>query len=268
MRRHPLIAFFVLAYALTWWTYPLLKVSPLLGIPGLFGPALAAMIMASVTDGRAGLRALLSRTVRWRVGLPWYAVALGLPTVLSLVTAGLHYVLDAATFVQLGRLSVFDFVIFVLVVGEELGWRGYALPQLLERWSALTSSLILGVLWGMWHLPTFLIPGTPQYGLPLPAFVLLTVEYSVLLTWLYLHTVLLATLCHGAINLSQGLFLGDVEGARRYWLMTVTYGAAALVLAFLLRRGSSGGRAAHSNAKQTAEHRINPIASDGTSARS
>jgi CAAX protease family protein len=248
MRRHPLIAFFVLAYALTWWIYPLLNVSPLLGIPGLFGPALAAMIMASVTDGRAGLRALLSRTVRWRVGLPWYAVALGLPTVLSLATAGLHYVLDAATFVQLGRLSVFDFVIFVLVVGEELGWRGYALPQLLERWSALTSSLILGVLWGLWHLPTFLIPGTPQYGLPLPAFVLLTIEYSVLLTWLYLHTngsVLLATLCHGAINLSQGLFLGDVEGARRYWLLTVTYGAAALVLAFVLRRRSSGAHAAH-----------------------
>ena len=101
---------------------------------------------------------------------------------------------------------------------------------------------------GVWHLPTFLIPGTPQYGLPLPAFILLTIEYSVLLTWLYLHTngsVLLATLCHGTINLSQGLFLGDVEGARRYWLLTVTYGAAALVLAFVLRRGSSGGRAAH-----------------------
>jgi uncharacterized protein len=143
-----------------------------------------------------------------------------------------------SAFTQLGRLSTFDFVIFILVVGEELGWRGYALPQLLERWSPLTSSLILGLLWGLWHLPTFLVPGTPQYGLPLSAFILLTVEYSILLTWLYLHTkgsVLLATLCHGAINLSQGLFLGGIEGATRYWLLTITYGAAALILAIVLR---------------------------------
>jgi hypothetical protein len=90
MRRHPLLFYFVLAYALTWWTYPLLQLSPLFGLPGLFGPALAAMIMAAVTDGRPGLKALLSRSVRWRVGLPWYAVALGLPAVLALATAALH----------------------------------------------------------------------------------------------------------------------------------------------------------------------------------
>ena len=238
MRKHPLISFFVLAYALTWWIYPLLKFSPLLGFPGLFGPALAAMIMAAVTGGRSGLKALLSRTVRWRVGVQWYVVALGLPTVLSIATAALHYLFGGSAFAQLGRLSIFDFVVFVLVVGEELGWRGYALPRLLERWSPLTSSLILGLLWGLWHLPTFLVPGTPQYGLPLAAFILLTVEYSILLTWLYLHTrgsVLLATLCHGAINLSQGLFLGGIEGATRYWLLTITYGAAALILTMVLR---------------------------------
>jgi membrane protease YdiL (CAAX protease family) len=135
MRKHPLISFFVLAYALTWWIYPLLKFSPLLGFPGLFGPALAAMIMAAVTGGRSGLKALLSRTVRWRVGVQWYVVALGVPTVLSIATAALHYLFGGSAFTQLGQLSIFDFVIFILVVGEELGWRGYALPQLLERWS-------------------------------------------------------------------------------------------------------------------------------------
>jgi membrane protease YdiL (CAAX protease family) len=108
------------------------------------------------------------------------------------------------------------------------------LPLLLEQRSAVMASLILGVLWGLWHLPTFLVPGTPQYGLPLPAFVLLTVEYSILMTWVYLHTkgsVLIATLFHGAINLSQGLFLGGVEGATRYWLLCIVYGVAALVVA-------------------------------------
>ena len=129
---------------------------------------------------------------------------------------------------------------------------GYALPLLLEKRSAVMASLILGVLWGLWHLPTFLVPGTPQYGLPLPAFVLLTVEYSILMTWVYLHTkgsVLIATLFHGAINLSQGLFLGGIEGATRYWLLSIVYGVAALVVAVFalglksLRKPASGSEA-------------------------
>ena len=234
VRKHPLIAFFVLAYLLTWWIYPLLRFSPLLGIPGLFGPALAAIIMAAVTGGKSAVKQLLSRVVIWRVGVRWYMIALGLPTVLALAAAGLYYVVGGSALVQMGAVSVLDFVVFVLVVGEELGWRGYALPLLLEKRSAVVASLILGVVWGLWHLPTFLVPGTPQYGLPLPAFVLLTVEYSILMTWVFLHTkgsVLLATLFHGAINLSQGLFLGGLEGAERYWLLCIVYGVAALVVA-------------------------------------
>jgi membrane protease YdiL (CAAX protease family) len=168
-----------------------------------------------------------------------------------------HYLFDGSRPLQIGAVSVFDFIVFVLVVGEELGWRGYALPLLLEQRSAVTSSLILGVLWGLWHLPTFLVPGTPQYGLSLPAFVLLTVEYSILMTWVYLHTkgsVLIATLFHGAINLSQGLFLGGIEGATRYWLLCVVYGVAALVVAaFALGLNSLRKSAGSSEAPLQAE---------------
>lgn len=247
VRRHPLIAFFVLAYLLTWWIYPLLKFSPLIGIFGLFGPALAAIIMAAVTGGKPGVKALLSRVVRWRVGLPWYLIALGLPTVLSIATAGLSYLLGVSESIQVGALTVLELVLFVLVVGEELGWRGYALPLLLEKRSAVTASLILGALWGLWHLPTFLVPGTPQYGLPVTAFVLLTIEYSILMTWVFLHTlgsVLIATLFHGAINLSQGIFLGGVDGASRYWLLSIVYGVAALIVAVAL--GLKASKRAHS----------------------
>ena len=107
------------------------------------------------------------------------------------------------------------------MVGEELGWRGYALPKLLETRSALTASVILGVVWGLWHLPTFFSSSAPQQGLPIVAFVLMTIEYSIIMSWIYLHTrgsVLIATLCHGAINLSQGFFLGGLTGSMRYWL--------------------------------------------------
>jgi membrane protease YdiL (CAAX protease family) len=145
VRKHRLIAFFVLAYLLTWWIYPLLKFSSLLGIFGLFGPALAAIIMAAVTEGKAGVKALLSRVVLWRAGVQWYVIALGLPTLLALATAALGYLLGASEFIQAGVLTPIELVLFVLVVGEELGWRGYALPLLLEKRSALTASLILGV---------------------------------------------------------------------------------------------------------------------------
>jgi membrane protease YdiL (CAAX protease family) len=233
VRRHPLVTFFVLAYVLTWPWIPLVSVSPLWGFPAVFGPAVAAIIVVAVADGRAGLRDLLGRMARWRVGARWYAVALGLPAVLALAALGLHVVLGSQPSVEFGGLSVLSFVVFVLIVGEELGWRGYALPRLLIGRSGLSASLILGTLWGAWHLPTFFVPGAPQYGLPFSAFVLLTMAYSVLFTWVYLRTrgsVLVATLLHGAINLSQGLFLGGVDPARVYWLLAAVYGVAALAL--------------------------------------
>ncbi len=233
MKRHPLVAFFVLAYAMTWPLIPLVSVSPLLGFPALFGPALAAVMVAAVTSGVPGLEDLLGRLVRWRVGARWYALAMGLPVALALTAAGLNLLLGAQTSVDFGGLSVLNFVLFVLIVGEELGWRGYALPKMLAERSALAASLIVGALWVAWHLPTFFVPGAPQYGLPFSAFVLLTMAYSVLFTWVYLRTrgsVLVATLLHGAINLSQGLFLGGVDPARVYWLLAAVYGVAALAL--------------------------------------
>jgi uncharacterized protein len=143
-------------------------------------------------------------------------------------------VLGAPTFVTFGELSVLNFVVFFLIVGEELGWRGYALPRLLAQRSALAASLILGVMWGAWHLPTFFVAGAPQYGLPFSAFVLLTMAYSVVIGWVYVHSresVLIASLMHGAINLSQGFFLGGVDPASEYWLLAAVYGVAALGVA-------------------------------------
>jgi membrane protease YdiL (CAAX protease family) len=237
VKQHPLVAFFVLAYGLTWSLIPLVSISPLWGFTALFGPAVAAIIVAAVADGRPGLKDLLGRTLRWRVGARWYAIALGLPALLALVTAGLHLLLGAPTSIEFGGLGVLNFVVFVLIIGEELGWRGYALPKLLAERSALAASLILGALWGAWHLPTFFVPGVPQYGLPFSAFVLLTMAYSVLIGWVFIHargSVLIVTLMHGAINLSQGFFLGGVDPAREYWLLAAVYGAAALVLALAL----------------------------------
>ena len=150
---------------------------------------------------------------------------------LAHTAAGLHLLLGARTSVNFGGLSVLNFVVFVLIVGEELGWRGYALLRLLAERSALAASLILGALWGAWHLPTFFVTGAPQHGLPFSVFVFLTMAYSVVIGWVYVHargSVLIASLLHGAINLSQGVFLCGVDPAKAYWLLAAVYGATAL----------------------------------------
>jgi uncharacterized protein len=233
IERYPLTAFFVLAYALSWLVYPLLQVSPLLGFAGLFGPAVAAAIVVAAAEGKSGLRDLLGRILWWRVGVRWYVIALGLPAVLALLTAGMHLLLGAPTPLQLGQLSILEPILFVLVVGEEIGWRGYALPRLLATRSMLSASLILGVLWGAWHLPTFFISGLPQHSIPFSAFMLLTIAYSVLFTWIYVHTagsVLIATVFHGSINFCQGFFLGGIDPAREFWLLAFVWWVAALVV--------------------------------------
>ena len=124
-------------------------------------------------------------------------------------------------------------MVFALIVGAELGWRGFALPRLLAERSALAASLIVGVLWGAWYLPTFFVPGLPQHSIPFSAFMLLTTAYSVLFTWIYVHTagsVLIATVFHSSINFSQGFFLGGIDPAREYWLLAFVWWVAALVV--------------------------------------
>jgi membrane protease YdiL (CAAX protease family) len=249
VKNHSLVVFFALAYLLTWVLTPLIAISPALGVPGLLMPAIAAVIVTRMTEGGAGVRRLLRGLLVWRTSPIWYAVALGLPVLLSLVIAYLGVLLGAPNQIQFSPLSPLAVVVFVLVVGEEVGWRGFALPRLLERQSALQASLVLGLLWGLWHLPTFFIPGTPQAGIPIPAHLVYVIALSVLFTWMYLHTrgsLLLATLFHGAVN-TLGFINPAVDPSLRWWLIAGVYAAAALVVLLVygaqlkrLRRSDGG----------------------------
>ena len=155
MKQQPLVTFFILAYGLSWGSYYIL------GGPFLFpmGSLLAAIIVASITQGRAGLKDLLSRCLRWRVGLNWYAAALFVPVAIALITLSLNLLLGASTAIatQLSPWYSF-FLLFPLAMidaplWEESGWRGYALPRFSANRSPLANSLILGVLLAGWHLP-------------------------------------------------------------------------------------------------------------------
>jgi membrane protease YdiL (CAAX protease family) len=124
-------------------------------------------------------------------------------------------------------------VVFVLVIGEEIGWRGYALPILLTRTTAFRASLVIGVVWALWHLPLFYMPEMPQYGRPFLPFVAYTVALSVMLTLLAERTqasVVIATLFHGAVN-TIGFVNAGATPAQRGWANAVSYGLTAAVAA-------------------------------------
>ena len=127
-------------------------------------------------------------------------------------------------------------MLFILVIGEELGWRGYALPRLQARYSGLAASLILGVLWAAWHLPNQFIPGLEFYGYGFPAFALYVVPMTVLFTWLATQTrgsLLLAWLFHGAINTL--IFVNSaIDIVQRWWWNAAVFGVVAVLVVLVL----------------------------------
>ena len=235
-RRRPVVVYFVLAYALAWVLYPLIAVNQLFGLLGLFAPAAAAVIASARIGGRAEARALLGRLAAWRVGWLWYAVALGLPVLLSSAILGIAILRGAPASLQFSPISPLLLVVFVMVVGEELGWRGYAQPMLERTRSPMIAALIVGVLWGLWHLPTFILPGMPQEGIPLPAFLIFTTAASVVLAWLMRRangSVVIATLFHGAFN-TFGVLTPSLSTAERWWLTAIVYSLAAAIVLVLV----------------------------------
>jgi CAAX protease family protein len=217
IQRHPLVTYFGLAYGIAWGGI-LLLVGPklaqgiplqlsdgvLMFVPMCLGPSTAGLMMTAIMDGRKGLRDLLSRMGRWRVGIRWYGVALLTTPVLALAVLLTLTALVSPTFAPgFNALGI----VFGLVAGffEEIGWTGFALPKLQSKYHALTAGLLLGVLWGTWHfLANYL--GTPYESgarwlvtfLFAPTFVISLTAYRVLITWMYKHTgsVLLAQLMH------------------------------------------------------------------------
>lgn len=227
VQRHPLVTFFVLAYAFSWWPWLLSAANNPLFPLNPFGPVVAALILTAVINGRAGLKVLLARVVQWRVNLRWYGVALLLPVALGLSAFGLNLLLGAPipAAAQLpppaAILSVLLGQIIFIQVGEEVGWRGFALPRLLEGGSALAASLILGLLWLGWHLPSYVTGAISAIFIPLP---LIT---AFLYTWLYQHTngsVLIAILFHSMLNTVAAIFLPLFTGVylvQMLWLFLV-----------------------------------------------
>jgi uncharacterized protein len=200
------VLYYVLAYAFSWCAYVPLALQAqgrFSGVPeGLhlaaaFGPLLAAFIVTATTGGRAGVRDLLSRMARWRIGWGWLVAAFSPAPVFAVVVLGMRLVTGtweaASSFGQvaelphLGWLSGWLAWTLTFGLGEETGWRGFALPRLQARYNARTASLILGLMWAFWHTPAFFY----NYELSLfsvLAFLVGILAGTMVLTWLYNST--------------------------------------------------------------------------------
>jgi hypothetical protein len=213
----PLRIYLCLAFGITWGVGGLALLageirrggaSPLhpLHYVAAFGPSIAGVVMAASTDGWASVRRLLARVVPSRSALPWYvAVLIGFPA-LNLVAARIlapDFLAHLPPWHRLLYLLPLTLVTDTGPLGEEFGWRGFALPRLLQRRRPLAAALILGVIWWAWHLPTFFIPALSQHQLSIPIFLVNSLALSVIMTWLYQRTrgdLLLMILVHVAAN--------------------------------------------------------------------
>lgn len=261
VRRHTLFVFFLLVFALTW---PL-QIVDALGSHGLLNfrvpvvaqiflvaymPTLAAIITSALLGGPAAVRQLLRKLLIWRVEGRWYAVAIltfallcGVAiAIANWVGHGSMLPLVSAEVAGAGWLAVLMlpalFLVTTIVNGEELAWRGFALPRLQTHSSALRASLFLGVIWILFHLPLWLtFRGHPFSPLGMLSWSIQLMAASIIFTWLYNHTrgsVLLAYLLHGSINTWTRVFPIDTAPPLAGWLLTagVCLVAIAVVAGF------------------------------------
>ena len=220
MRRSKLGTYLLGTFLITWtswWTLSVLTAryglkfgEPLfmvLFMLGGLGPTVAPYLCLALTDGRAGIREFHTRLFRWRVHVLWYLFVLVSPFALKLIAIALNVGAGDDSFSRI-NLQPWSFVVpqfFLMILGgglEELGWRGVALPELERHMNPSSASLVLGVVWSLWHLPLFFVQGVTQYRTSFLVFSLSTLGITFLMTFLYNRTesILLCGLFHAAFN--------------------------------------------------------------------
>ncbi|MFJ8791549.1 CPBP family intramembrane glutamic endopeptidase [Streptomyces sp. NPDC102462] len=272
LRRRPLIWFFALAYGLSWvaWTPYILSRngtgvwhftfpggaagSQVLGVlPGAYlGPITAALLITGVTEGRAGLRTWRARMTKFKVGWRWYLVVLlAVPGALVLGSAALSgrapELPPAAVLVA--YLPALVMQMLTTGLAEEPGWREFAMPRMQNRYGALTATAVIGVLWGIWHLPLFLTEwgGGPDVALIEPVeFIATTIAFSAVMTWVFNksgESMPLVMLLHCGVNNYTSMAWSDMfpdqvrsDASHAFLLASAT---AALIL-LIATRGRLG----------------------------
>jgi membrane protease YdiL (CAAX protease family) len=276
IKRHPILTFFVLAYTFSWlpWVLGTLVPAsrPFVLYPFLGGgPLLAALIVIPITQGRAGLRAWAASLLKWRVGWRWYVVAIGIPLTVALGAAALNGVFGAPSLslAQIlgangdardfnAMLGIGPLLSLILVfalrlinpadgpLGEEPGWRGYALPGLQATRSPLAAALMVGLLAAGWHLPIIFVGAASPFELLAPF------SLGIVSCWVYNRTggsLLLSLMLHAADGMIQIERLGFVgaDAERMVWLYSGLW--CAMAIGIVILSGLNLGRQAATQGK-------------------
>lgn len=182
-------------------------------VPAAIGPTLAAFILTAITEGKPGIKALWGRFWNRNLSLKWLLVTLLWYDTFRLAANLIARMIDGQPYPILDTSNPFWMIIPLFLyafissgMGEEFGWRGYVLPRFQAKWNALTSSIVLGILWAAWHIPAFIIPNiSPLYQYDFWVWVPLILLSSVVYTWVFNNTkgsVLAAALIHASLNTS------------------------------------------------------------------
>ncbi|UCC51512.1 MAG: CPBP family intramembrane metalloprotease [Anaerolineaceae bacterium] len=241
VKRYPFATFVLLAYAFSWWMWPLYALDMLPAVIVGFGPFLAAVTVLALTAGRPAVEELLRQMVQWRVAVRWYIVALGLPLLITGLAAALNILLGAPV-PDPEKLANWPsmlpaFLMLLLVPGiggawEKPGWRGYVLPKLANQRTQLVAGLILAVVIAGWHLPLFLT------GIIHPAdllFLVGTVSIFNLVYYYAKRSVLIIMIFH-AMNNAVGQFFPSLFSDDYVAQLPMLQGAVCAIFALITSR--------------------------------
>lgn len=264
LQGHNIHIFFALALALSWAAFIPYMYDPENSIPWFtFGPAAAAILTARLVSGTPEVRAVLAAVLRWKVNVIWYIVAIGFPFLAQYISAIMNPLFGSAApdwhaIPSIAEIlpAVALFLVFSGPLGEEIGWRGYALPLLLERYSALNASLILGSVWAVWHLPLILVGDFTSSGAFMP------VIAAIVFTWVFQNSagsVVIAIILH-ASNQNSVRYLGrvfeDADRAQHQWIAVFVWIFFAILIlgvhgttSFVIRRPRKSIRAQEQSAE-------------------
>lgn len=261
--------YFVLTFLASWvwWMGIARQVGPALPanalalflLPGVFAPAIVAVWMTARAEGESGVRLLLGRVLRWQVGARWYLFAFGYMVAAKLLAAS-AYRLISGTWPVFGADPWYLLLAATVLsvpsqLGEEVGWRGYALPRLASRLGLGFGSLVLGIVWATWHLPFFFYVESDKTGHPFLPYLLFVTALSVAMAALYWRTggsLLLTMVMHAAINNTKDIVPSPVPKPGEplllhtplvSWLtLAVLWTGAAVLLVWMFRDAQASRR--------------------------
>ncbi len=194
LKQHAFIVFVVLAVLISWLPWYTTGTGFL-----VFGPSIAGVIVIAMTSGKEGMRDMGQRALRWHVGFRWWVIALFFTGLILLFSIAINTIFlggNIPSFAFLRQEWYLIPMVFLITMiggplGEEFGWRGFALPNLQRKWGPIVASIVIGIVWALWHLPLFFQPDTihARIGVKfLPVYILGEIVLAIIITWVYNKT--------------------------------------------------------------------------------